>query len=102
MIFDVRKTGLLRIADAAHDVAIEHGQAHVYVSGYVVTISKDRGGYTRADIRVSGVERLGPLGDWLSDTVQHVVTTGCGVLEYDLEIHDGEVRAVQVATGRAA
>ena len=71
-------------------------------SGYVVTISKDRGGYTRADIRVSGVERLGPLGDWLSDTVQHVVTTGCGVLEYDLEIHDGEVRAVQVATGRAA
>lgn len=38
MIFDVRKTGLLRIADAAHEVALEHGQAHVYVSGYVVTI----------------------------------------------------------------
>ena len=36
--------------------------------------------------------------------MQHVVATGCGVLEYDLEIRDGEVRAVQVATakGRAA
>ena len=41
MIFDVRKSGLLRIADAAYDVAIEHGQAHVYVSGYVVTILHD-------------------------------------------------------------
>ena len=71
-------------------------------SGYEVSISKARGGYTHVDIRLSGALRLGPLGDWLSDTVQHVVTTGCGVLEYDLEIRDGEVRAVQVATGRAA
>ena len=72
-------------------------------SGYTVTIAKVRG-VTDVQIRVSGTLRLGPLGDWLSDTVQHVVTTGCGVLEYDLEITDGEVRAVQVAAakGRAA
>lgn len=72
-------------------------------SGYTVAFRRERG-ITIADIRVSGTLRLGPLGDWLSDTVQHVVTTGCGVLEYDLEITDGEVRAVQVATakGRAA
>lgn len=71
-------------------------------SGYEVSITKGRGGYTYVETRLSGVLRLGPLGDWLSDTVQHVVTTGCGVLEYDLEIRDDEVRAVQVATGRAA
>ena len=72
-------------------------------SGYEVTIAKARG-VTEVAIRLTGVLRLGPLGDWLNDTVQHVVTTGCGVLEYDLEIGTDEVRArsVPVATGRAA
>lgn len=72
-------------------------------SGYEVTIAKVRG-VTEVTTRLTGTLRLGPLGEWLSDTVQHVVTTGCGVLEYDLKIADGEVRAVQVATqkGRAA
>lgn len=41
MIFDLRQTGLNRIADAVRETCAESGAAHVYVAGYVVTIVRD-------------------------------------------------------------
>ena len=41
MIFDLRQTGLNRIADGVRETCAESGAAHVYVAGYVVTILRD-------------------------------------------------------------
>lgn len=41
MIFDLRQTGLNRIADGVRETCAESGAAHVYVAGYVVTILRE-------------------------------------------------------------
>lgn len=69
-------------------------------SGYTVTTRRVRG-VTESRITYSGTLRLGPVGDWLSDMVQHLISTGCGVTAYDLEIRDGECVARSVATAEA-
>jgi len=66
-------------------------------SGYTVALRRDRG-VTISELTYSGTLRLGPIGDWLSDMVPHLIGTGCGVTAYDLEVRDGECVARSVAT----
>lgn len=66
-------------------------------SGYTVTLRRE-GRVTISELTYSGTLRLGPVGDWLGDMVPHLISTGCGVTAYDLEVRDGECVARSVAT----
>ena len=66
-------------------------------SGYTVTTRRGRG-VTESRLTYSGTLRLGLIGDWLTEMVQHLIGTGCGTTAYDLEVRDGEVIARSVAS----
>lgn len=74
-------------------------------SGLAITRSK----WDRADVEhltYTGVLRLGPIGEWLYDTMAGLIRQGTQVRSYELTVDGDTVRAVEVdasaAKGRAA
>ena len=65
-------------------------------SGITLTVERVRGVDT-SHLTYSGVMRVGPIGEWIADTVPGLILRGTGVHEYELTVEDGTVRGVALS-----
>lgn len=68
-------------------------------SGITLTVDRVRGVDTNR-ITYTGVMRVGPIGEWIADTVPGLILRGTGVHEYELTVEDGTVRGVALSWRR--
>lgn len=65
-------------------------------SGITLTVDRVRGVDTNR-ITYTGVMRVGPIGEWIADTVPGLILDRTGVHEYELTVEDGAVRGVALS-----